>query len=97
METNNKKGYIIFDLLFSMVNTLLLIILIYVAYKISNHNIKSLLYISIVPITSSLLRGAFSLLIVYVYSKLSSVVSNNELGSVYPAIFKRQSILLNFL
>lgn len=50
METNNKKGYIIFDLLFSMVNTLLLIILIYVAYKISNHNIKSLLYISIVLI-----------------------------------------------
>ena len=50
METNNKKGYIIFDLLFSMANTLLLIILIYVAYKISNHNIKSLLYISIVLI-----------------------------------------------
>lgn len=50
METNNNKGYIIFDLLFSMVNTLLLIILIYVAYKISNHNIKSLLYISIVLI-----------------------------------------------
>ena len=50
METNNNKGYIIFDLLFSMVNTLLLIILIYVAYKISNHSIKSLLYISIVLI-----------------------------------------------
>ena len=50
METNNNKGYIIFDLLFSMVNTLLLIILIYVAYKISNNSIKSLLYISIVLI-----------------------------------------------
>ena len=50
METNNNKGYIIFDLLFSMVNTLLLIILIYVAYKISYHSIKSLLYISIVLI-----------------------------------------------
>lgn len=50
METNNNKGYVIFDLLFSMFNTLLLIILIYVAYKISNHNIKSLLYISIVLI-----------------------------------------------
>ena len=47
METNNNKGYIIFDLLFSMVNTLLLIILIYVAYKISNHSIKSLLSSSI--------------------------------------------------